>query len=306
MSKANFLILILFIFFYSNQLKAVDTSAIKYFPLSVGNYYSYLVTDRSGSNVNYYMSRGEITKDTMIGNKKYFFLSNFPYHYYNKWVRLDSSTGSLYQYDTSNSCPFYQYEWLLDSFAVRLNDTLGNCSIPFTCADTSDVTIFNNYQTKNKTFRYFILGGQSGPLSARSFAKDFGLTSYGEGYTFGSVLYQLKGCRINGVIYGDTNSVIGITNLGLEIPASFKLYQNYPNPFNPETKIRFDVSKFSKVSLTVYDILGNEIETLVNENLAEGSYEAGWNGSGLPSGLYFYRMSINGEITVTRKMMLVK
>ena len=75
MSKANFLFLILLIFFCSNQLKAVDTSAIKYFPLSVGNYYSYLVTDRSGSNVNYYMSRGEITKDTMIGNKKYY-LSN--------------------------------------------------------------------------------------------------------------------------------------------------------------------------------------------------------------------------------------
>ena len=73
-------------------------------------------------------------------------------------------------------------------------------------------------------------------------------------------------------------------------PSVFSLEQNYPNPFNPSTKIKFSIPQSSDVVLKVYDILGNEIETLVNEEKPAGKYEVEFNASDLPSGVYFYRL----------------
>ncbi|HEY5124096.1 MAG TPA: T9SS type A sorting domain-containing protein, partial [Ignavibacteria bacterium] len=95
-----------------------------------------------------------------------------------------------------------------------------------------------------------------------------------------------------------------------EIPDKFSLSQNYPNPFNPVTKIKFDVKKEfrsqkSEVKLSIYDILGRKIEDLVNEKLNPGSYEVIFDGSNLPSGVYFYQLRA-GEYIETRKMVLLK
>ena len=89
------------------------------------------------------------------------------------------------------------------------------------------------------------------------------------------------------------------------LPDKFQLYQNYPNPFNPVTNIRFDIPRSSHVKLIVYDILGKEITTLANEKLSAGSYEVEWDGSGYPSGAYFYRVEA-GDFFKTKKMILLK
>lgn len=81
--------------------------------------------------------------------------------------------------------------------------------------------------------------------------------------------------------------------------------QNYPNPFNPVTNLEFGISDLGFVSLKVYDILGKEIITLVNEKLSPGNYKVEFDGSGLTSGVYFYRLTV-GEFTDTKRMMLVK
>jgi hypothetical protein len=94
-------------------------------------------------------------------------------------------------------------------------------------------------------------------------------------------------------------------NIEVSIPEEFTLEQNYPNPFNPETNIRFRIPEFGHVSLKVYDILGNEIATLVNEEKPAGSYEVDFNASALPSGVYFYRLEANG-FSQTKKMILMK
>ena len=83
--------------------------------------------------------------------------------------------------------------------------------------------------------------------------------------------YLLKGCKINGIIYGDT-SLTAVNNISSETPASYSLSQNYPNPFNPTTKISFAMPKQGLVTIKVFDVLGKEIETLVNENLKPGTY----------------------------------
>ncbi len=90
-----------------------------------------------------------------------------------------------------------------------------------------------------------------------------------------------------------------------DLPVTFSLSQNYPNPFNPTTGVRFQVPGASDVKLVVYDILGREVATLVNERKAAGRYEVKFDGSGLASGVYIYRLTA-GSFVQTRKMILLR
>lgn len=109
--------------------------------------------------------------------------------------------------------------------------------------------------------------------------------------------------RHNGV-YGD-NNIVNINQTSSENPEEFLLNQNYPNPFNPGTVISYSLPKSSFVKLIVYDILGNEVASLVNEKQSVGTYEIGFDGTGLSSGVYFYVLTANGS-SVSRKMTLLK
>jgi len=96
----------------------------------------------------------------------------------------------------------------------------------------------------------------------------------------------------------------GITSNEI-IPETPILYQNYPNPFNPITTIKFQIPELSIVTLKVYDVLGNEIGTLVNEEKPVGSYEVEFDATTLPSGIYFYRLQA-GSFVETKKMVFMK
>ncbi len=106
---------------------------------------------------------------------------------------------------------------------------------------------------------------------------------------------------------------INIKSIGNTVPSQFTLSQNYPNPFNPVTKIKFNVPVNSDVKLTVYDAMGREVTTLVDQKLNSGVYEASWDGSNFSSGIYFYKLtsgystSGNGNnFAETKKMILLK
>ena len=88
-------------------------------------------------------------------------------------------------------------------------------------------------------------------------------------------------------------------------PSSFALLQNYPNPFNPSTTFRYSIPTESKVVIKVYDILGNEIETLVSEEIQTGTYELTWDAGNLSSGVYFYQIKA-GVFVETKKMIVIK
>ena len=90
-----------------------------------------------------------------------------------------------------------------------------------------------------------------------------------------------------------------------ELPARFELKQNYPNPFNPSTAIEFQISNRDAIRLSVYNVLGQEIATLVNQTLDPGTYTAGWNAASMPSGMYMYRLQA-GNAVETKKMLLIK
>jgi len=85
----------------------------------------------------------------------------------------------------------------------------------------------------------------------------------------------------------------------------FFLSQNYPNPFNPTTKIKYSIPHSSNVQIKVFDVLGNELESLVNEEKPAGTYELTWNADQLPSGVYIYQLKA-GEYTAVKKMILLK
>jgi hypothetical protein len=115
-------------------------------------------------------------------------------------------------------------------------------------------------------------------------------------------------------INGQFGNPGGIQILSNKVPDRFSLSQNYPNPFNPSTKIKFDIPGSiplvkgvggMDVKLMIYDILGREITTLVNQQLNPGTYSITWDASSYTSGIYFYKL-IAGQYNSTKKMVLVK
>jgi hypothetical protein len=149
--------------------------------------------------------------------------------------------------------------------------------------------------------------------SALGFVKGNGTTTESKSYSFidrtasGKVSYRLKQVDFDGAF-----EYSPIVEAEVASPKVFTLEQNYPNPFNPSTVISYQLPVSSEVSLKIYDVLGRELQTLVNTRQDAGRYQAQFNAASLSSGVYFYRLSVNGatngaqNFVQTKKMMLVK
>lgn len=98
---------------------------------------------------------------------------------------------------------------------------------------------------------------------------------------------------------------LGIEPVSGNVPQNYNLYQNYPNPFNPSTNIKMDIPASSQTKLVIYDILGREVQTLVNENLNPGTYIVRWNAASVSSGIFFYKLT-SGAFVKTNKMIMVE
>ena len=195
--------------------------------------------------------------------------------------------------------PFYY----LDDLIARSNDS----NIAF-CSGTSIGTNFpSNANWQNVATVYFTVNNWSasrGSITIDTITHpDYAATGYG--YVNNAVLY---GPVWKGPITVSTSAVeeSDLSN----IPTSFELEQNFPNPFNPTTSIKFGLPTKSHVSIIVYNLLGQEITTLVNEELSAGTHTTEWDGrdksnSEVASGIYFYKL-IAGDFIDTKKMMLVK
>ena len=121
-------------------------------------------------------------------------------------------------------------------------------------------------------------------------------------------LFKNASYRITCVIYTAWINAGGVTNLNISEnlqPESFKLFQNYPNPFNPGTTISYTLPNSGNVTFKIYNILGDEVATLINEEKPAGNYEVEFNANGLASGIYFYQLKA-GEFVQTKKMILMK
>ncbi len=111
-------------------------------------------------------------------------------------------------------------------------------------------------------------------------------------------------CNIDDMLIGN-RSAIGVQPIGTTVPHSFALRQNYPNPFNPKTNIEFDIPRGDQVKIVLFNMLGQEVRTILNEFKEAGSYKVDFDASSLASGTYYYRIT-TGDYTDTKKMVLVK
>jgi hypothetical protein len=309
MKKIIAIFLVLFCTIPIWNLKALDTLSIKYFPMHVGDFWIYNFHRQTNYGTIDEVRIMRILDTAHLNNHIYYVISGIPdieSYPSSDIMRTDSISGSLRKYDFGNSCIYYYQEILFDSLAALNQNEVRNCSpySGFICSGSNNITIFGINSVK-KDFGYSSIYDAGN----KSFVKGIGLITFtaslhAPGGIYGYKSIILKGCRINGIVYGDTSLTL-IRELKNEIPSYYNLFQNYPNPFNPNTSIRYQVSSIKIIKLVVYDLLGKEVEVLVNENQKPGTYEVSWDGSNYPSGMYFYRLTA-GDFSETKKMVLVK
>ncbi|MBN8584661.1 MAG: T9SS type A sorting domain-containing protein [Ignavibacteria bacterium] len=313
-------ILTIIIVLMSINICSQDTNSAKYFPLKTGNKWFYYVTELGYPSPTYNIKTLRVLNDTIVNSKKYFKVKGYPFSNIGDTniilIRYDSVNGLLKQSTIWAPC---NYESILFRLSSQIGDTTGVCysDWQYTCLNISDTFLFNQ-PTNVKAFGYFINGHNTASYH-HNFLKNIGLhyisrTSTGNQGIYGRIA-ELRGFVLNGIVYGDTSSVIGISIISSNVPERFSLSQNYPNPFNPSTKIKFSIplskevtaegSRGVFVNLKIYDVMGRVVETLHYGELKSGIYKADWNASNFPSGVYFYNLTA-GNFTETKKMILIK
>ncbi len=143
---------------------------------------------------------------------------------------------------------------------------------------------------------------ENGSASSNDYASGVAVQDSDRIYVTGSANFSGTGIAFYTLRYSKISAINPVSGV---IPSSFQLKQNYPNPFNPSTSIRFDIPNASFVRVSVYDVMGRELENLVNEQLKAGEYMVKWDAARFASGIYFYSIAADGYQT-TKKMMLIK
>jgi hypothetical protein len=185
-------------------------------------------------------------------------------------------------------------------------------SIPFTPVEsiTALRTMYNQYNSQ--------LWGQYGLKDAFNITQSWFDTDY-IGIDEGPIIIMIENYRTQGVwnrmmqnstihtglIRAGFTTVTGVDHTGGNEVHDFQLDQNYPNPFNPTTEISFTVPVKSRVSLKVYDMLGRMVSAIVDRQIGAGTYRYSWDGSGMPSGIYFYQLNVGTRVE-TKKMILMR
>jgi hypothetical protein len=283
----------------------------EYNPLQVGNVWQY-----RDAESNFYTIT-KVVEDSVINGKHYF--KKIYYEFYPPaidfiaWERNDTTRSGV--------------TFMLDFEDVNQNgDYLEELPI-----DSLENPFWSEYTTYKYSFHYpnafhFFPGEKQVHVKDTSWVKidgDTVISRYFEilnlfwGETiiekFGIYSYRMEspariciGAIINGKQYGN---IVNIDDYIKQTPFGFALSNNYPNPFNPSTKIRYEIPAAEKVSIKIYDVLGNEIKTLVDEFKDAGYYEVDFSAVGgadnLSSGVYFYRI-VSGSFSETKKMVLMR
>ena len=279
-----------------------DPELALYYPLKTGDKWVYDGFIRIYPETESYQFIREINDEVIKPNQKsyfeveeYFAGSAYTSKYYE---RIDSANARVYRFDEDSVQSGQEY--LLDDLRAELEDSVRSYRFgltPFTVIYSAD-TVYYQHNTHYKQYYSESLMGYTYDL-----VKEFGITRVYNTFDFGSDDRILKGAIINGTLYGDT-TLTGVEDK-ISTVSSFSLSQNYPNPFNPVTTIRYSIGKPVRVILKIFDILGKEVTTLVNEEKPSGNYSINFDGSNLASGIYYYQMRA-GEYTQTMKFILLK
>ena len=270
----------------------------EYNPLHVGDLWQFV---GSSGNIN----EIKVDNDTIVNNTKYFRKLDmfFPYDStYFYLERNDSAKSTTYRLDIED----------LDEDGDSLDEVL---------LDSLEVPRVTTYLSYRHTWKngdpfpklpvvidsfWVVVYGDTVISRIVSFLAQDELVAdkYGvvQIYPEGSPPVLLTGMIINGVTYGN---IVNVDKPQESFPSKFSLFNNYPNPFNPTTVIRYNLPEDSYVQLKVFDILGNEVMILVNEERKIGFHEIRFDGTGLTSGIYLYNLQTS-KFTKTKKMILIR
>ncbi len=209
--------------------------------------------------------------------------------------------------------PAWDWWWAVDNLQVTGWDFVPVELSSFT-ASTSNGNVVLNWttatETNNKGFE--VQRSNGGEYQTIAFVQGNGTSTQQHSYTYsdqkvenGNYSYRLRQVDFDG-----TSEYSQVVEVSVSNPIEFNLAQNYPNPFNPSTKINYSLKVDSKVTLKVFDILGQEVVTLLNENIAAGAHNVTFDASRLNSGVYLYKIEANGvdgsSFTSVKKMILTK
>ena len=269
-----------------------------YYPLQVGNRWDYGELDPPPAGHFDFLYSVQIVGDTIMPNGITYSIQNY-----------GSQADYLRQAGDTVLAYTDQGDRILYDFSAKDGDIV---SVVYLIGDTITTTVHvgqsDVFNSVRKAWTYLIKPSRS------SNEGWFTITdSIGRSYLFseGGYIEYLIGAIINGVQYGIINSV----NIQEKTsPGAFRLSQNYPNPFNPSTTIEYSIPFQSRVSLTVYDLLGRVVCTLDQGPREAGTFRVNFNGSNLPSGAYFCRLDASpsskpagsSDLSTVRRMLLVK
>ena len=300
-----------------NESAFAQTASDYYLPLSVGSQLNF--HGAPTQNNNWWSSRTSnysITGTDLIAGKQYFIeraievedgtIDTSVFHIF--WLRKDS-VGNVFMYAFSDSLANIDSATILN-FNYFPNEFLSkgysrNFEAGGYTETDSVVSVTATVSVSAGNFTNCLEISESHIDSAgNTIYQEYHYYAYGVG-----MVKNVRTIPANEVHIDDLNAY-GITEVGNKnkinsIPMGFSLSQNYPNPFNPSTKINYSVPRSNKVTIKVYDILGNEAATLVNEDKPAGNYSVNFNANKLSSGIYFYRMQA-GNFVVTKQLILLK
>lgn len=284
--------------FIVKVIYAQDTTNLdpyQFFPANIGDYWEYT---QAGPDIKYTVARDSIDQKD---SSRIVFYNIQSYN-------TQPTQSALYRFDKYYNV--FRYSQISSALQYKLDAKLGESWVFVPKGYAGKVMdVYQAYVlgklTTVKTIGFYRLTNGDTVLTENSILQYWQRLAYG----FGMISQEngaeqptlLRGCRINGVVYG----IVDVKGNLNDLPSDYTLYQNYPNPFNPTTTIKYSIIEKGYVSLKVYDILGNLISTLVDDIKGTGFYEVKFDGDMLPSGVYFYKLSVN-NFTSINKMLLIK
>ncbi len=257
------------------------------------------IYDSNGTQLNYFGAVTGLRGAYQLGNGNYLVTNGTGVYV------LDQNTGAVISTPVSGVSGRFISEYdrsiipvELTSFSANVVD--GNVHLNWATAT----------ETNNKGFE--VQRSSGAEFQTIGFVQGHGTTTEQQLYSYidnnlenGNYNYRLKQVDFNGA--SEYSQVIEVN---IDVPLEFNLKQNYPNPFNPATQINFSLAVDSRVTLKVFDVLGQEVVSLLNENIAAGAHKITFNASNLNSGVYLYRIEANGvdgsNFISVKKMLLTK
>ena len=316
MKKINTINITFFLTFLFVSTKFGQTNSnLDYFPYNEGDMWEYFYSDGpmyldTAQVFNHYDSTDAAGNIYVTQTSRYINPISTP--------AIPFPDTMRYKIDTLNQV-WGRVSELDNVIAFKLNAKQGDQWVLKTFYDNEEImghemarVIFFDYEIFGKAYKvmntvYFFTPDSTDTLGLSTYSESLmlGIGRFWKGGGESPGRMDLIGAVINGILYGDTTNVLTSINPNNNLPAKIMVKQNYPNPFNLTTKISYQLPEKNFVTLKVYDILGREIEELVNRSIEVGNHEAVFNANNLSSGIYYYQIKA-GNFVQSRKMILIK